>query len=154
MTEGISHTEIHPHGVPWTKLSPADEPGDESLAPLEDLRPIDYFPRCVSFPGALRTVPSRGACLGGTGPPESDILFFLSSTDVFTSEVLIHAGGDELTDTKHMILQRERKAGSCGQSTMGQRAWRHHGGKTGSDSISSADSATYQLGVIQVTQLL
>lgn len=63
---------------------------------------------CV-LPGALRTVPSRGACLGGTGPPESDILFFLSSTDVFTSEVLIHAGGDELTDTKHMILKGEKR---------------------------------------------
>ena len=94
------------------------------------------------------------ACLGGTGPPDSGILFsFLSSTDVFTSEVLIPVGGDELTDTKHMILQRERKVGSWGQSTMGQRAWRLHGGKTGSNPISNPDSATYQLGVIQVTQL-
>lgn len=94
VTQGISHTEIHLHGVPWTKLSPADEPGDESLVPLEDLRPIDHFPRCVSFPGALRRKPGRGACLGGTGPPDLDILFFLSSTDVFTSEVLIHVGGE------------------------------------------------------------
>ena len=37
---------------------------------------------------------------------------------------------------------------------MSQRAWRHHEGKTGSDPISNPDSATYQLGVIQVTQLL
>lgn len=74
--------------------NPADEPGDESLVPLEDLRPIDHFPRCVSFPGALRREPGRGACLGGTGPPDLDILFFLSSTDVFTSEVLIHVGGE------------------------------------------------------------
>ena len=114
MTEDISHTEIHLHGVPSTKLSPADEPGDESLVPLEDLRPIDHFPRCVSFPGALRTEPGRGASLDGTGPPDSDILCFFSSTDVFTSEVLIHVGGDEFTDTKHMILQRERKSGVLG----------------------------------------
>lgn len=57
---GHSLSQIHLLRAPWAILSPADEPGDESLAGSDDPR-LHNFPVCMQFPEAPRTEPGQGA---------------------------------------------------------------------------------------------